>query len=181
MPATPETDCVVAPHREWLLRLIGSRLRGTPLHREGEEDVLQEVAVAALRSNNLPAAEDDLRRWLCRLTLRQCALALRTGARRQGALERAGVHSANSPTTPDDPIHWLIAIEDQTLLRRAVAELDETSRRLILWKHVERIGYADIAQRLGVSRHSAEYRLLRARRLLRRRLTEMGLTPEGES
>lgn len=173
-----DPHCAITPHRSWLLRLVRSRLAPSPLSDDATaEDVVQEVSLAAVRSENRPTEADELRNWLCRIALRQCSLVLRKGVRSQAVIDGAAPLLADRPPTID-PIDWLIADEDQSLIRDAMQQITEDSRTVLAWKYVDRLDYQTIAKRLGVTRHTAEYRVVKARNELRREMTELGLGPE---
>jgi len=167
----------VESHRGWLMRLAHSRLSHSPVGDTTlAEDVVQEVSLAALRSPDRPTAGDELKHWLCRVTLRQCALALRGIVRRSNTVKNARSQApAASPI--DDPIYWLIASEDQMLVRRAMSKLDADLRQVLELKYIEQNTYHQIAGQLGGTRHAIEYLVLKARRELRQQLNELGLDP----
>lgn len=154
----------------WLLRLIRSRLRDA----SKAEDVLQEVRVAVLRSTNRPVEPASWAPWLCRIALRQCAMVSRKAVRERGIIERLAHSNVEPSPPPVDPVDWLIAEEDDGLVRKAFAKLDDQSKQVLMLKYVERLTYEQIGKRLNVTRHAIEHQVVRARKALRLLLLDMG-------
>lgn len=174
--SNPSAGAWLHPHRGWLARFILSRLRHDPA---SADDVLQDVSLAAWRSPTRPQADTDLRNWLCRIAIRQCALSVRRRTRARQLTLRAGREpDSNGAAQVHDPIHWLVAGEDQASIRRAYQCLDENNRTLLTWKYLEHQTYRQIAARLGLTVDAAEYRVVKARAQLRHHLTVAGLGPE---
>jgi RNA polymerase sigma-70 factor (ECF subfamily) len=155
-------------HGRWLRTVVRSRL-GDGQH---VDDVLQEVAVAAVGSAALPADPAKVPAWLYQVAVRQALLmrrrlcrqrrlADRYVERRRPALERGGAA---------DPLAWLLLEERDQALRRALAALDDEDREVLILKHTENWSYRDLAERLGISRGAVEHRLFKARRALREAL-----------
>jgi RNA polymerase sigma factor (sigma-70 family) len=170
-PASIDGSEVLREHRDWIERLIVARTGS----RELVEDILQEVGLAVSRSAARPARAAEVEPWLCAIVVRQCALALRERARTLRKLEgfRESLDAADAGEP--DPMVWLLHEEQRTIVRDELARLDPAARRLLVWKYVQNASYPEIAARLGVTRHVAEYRVLEARKLLRRRLERRGL------
>ena len=116
--------------------------------------------------------------WLCKIVVRQCALFARRRSRHQRKLD--GYHQAWQ--TPDvqaaDPVVWLLRRERSDIVRGELEAMDRPARELLLWKYILGQSYEMIGSRLGVSRHAAEYRVIEARKDLRRRLQARGI--EGD-
>lgn len=169
LPAVP----LVERHRGWLERLVAART----CRRDAVDDVLQEVAVAVARSSQPPTCETEERPWLCAIAIRQCALFLRTSARRSRLLTRAAELLPRNapPRLQDDPIFWLMGREDAALVTEAFARLAPDERQLLTWKYIDGLSYPQVADRLGVARHVAEYRVLVAKKRLRGLLVDIGL------
>lgn len=174
--AAPETSVAASlleRHRDWLARLVAARTG----RRDAVDDVLQEVAVAVTRSTRPPRVEHEERPWLCMIAIRQCALFLRTSSRRARLLARAAEQvshwAGNRPE--DDPIFWLMGREDAALVTRAMASLAAEDRQVLEWKYVAGETYPELATRLGVPKHVAEYRVVAAKKRLRGLLVDIGL------
>jgi RNA polymerase sigma-70 factor (ECF subfamily) len=70
-----------------------------------------------------------------------------------------------------DPLNWLLGRERQQSIRRAIDSLPELDRQILILKHTENWSYQQLADRLGVSLNTVEYRLLQARKRLRAELS----------
>lgn len=167
-PAAP----LVERHRGWLERLVAART----CCRDAVDDVLQEVAVAVARSSQPPVDEEE-RPWLCAIAIRQCALFLRKSSRRMRLVAKAAerLPQDTGRRLDEDPIYWLMSREDAGLVARAVGTLAADDRQLLHWKYIDGMTYPELASRLGVARHVAEYRVVVAKKRLRGLLVEIGL------
>jgi RNA polymerase sigma-70 factor (ECF subfamily) len=58
-------------------------------------------------------------------------------------------------------------LEESKSLSEAMQHMDPPDRQLLLLKYTEGWGYQELAQHLGVSVKTVEYRLLKARKALR--------------
>ena len=65
--------------------------------------------------------------------------------------------------------------ETQDSVRRALGQVGELERQLLLLKYAEGWSYRQIAERLGVQEETVEYRLMKARRTLRRQLSALNV------
>lgn len=153
-------------HRSWLGGLIRRRV-GCP---EAVEDVLQEVALAATKSG-----ESRGRFWLCRVALTQSAFWLRNQLRRDRRHQSPELKSRVQEKACADPLMGLLALETQETVRRVWDHLDQEHKDILRMRIVEGLSYREIAQQLGTTERSVEYRLENARRHFRARLVEAGL------
>jgi len=168
------SDDFVQRNREWLVRVISSRIGSQAI----VEDVLQEVGLAVARAAPPSEKEEELRPWLCKITIRQCALALRKAQRQRRLLEGAAENELDAESRLDDPIYWLLDRERSGLVREALATMDEEKRTLLIWKYVDGMTYSQLADRLRVPAHAAEYRVVTAKKALRRLLIDCGIGEE---
>ena len=164
---------LVERHRGWLERLVAART----CRRDAVDDVLQEVAMAVARSTRPPASASEERPWLCAIAIRQCALFLRKSARRARLLSTAAerLQRDDGQQLQDDPIFWLVSREDAGLVAQALDSLPTDDRQLLTWKYIDGLTYPQLAARLGVARHVAEYRVVVAKKRLRGLLVDIGL------
>lgn len=162
-------DAAWREHARWLRTVVASRV-GEPA---AVDDVLQQVGLAVARTDGRPTAPAGVAPWLYRVAVRQCLLHRRTAGRRRKLLQRVGAeaHGSDIETGPG-PLDWLLLDERQKLAGEALRELPELDRQLLLLKHTENWTYRQLAEHLGVSLNTIEYRLLQARERLRRRLSE---------
>jgi len=178
-PVGNDVPALVDQHRSWLARVVAARTRS----RDAIDEVLQEVALAVTRSENPPARDEEVRPWLCTIAIRQCALLLRKACRANRLVSSANAELVrrSADRLRDDPIFWLLAKESETLVRRCLDALDEDQRGLLNWKYVDGLTYPEISRLLGVSRHVAEYRVVVAKKALRKMFLDMGLAEEDVS
>lgn len=151
-------------HRRWLATVIRSRLAD----REAAEDVLQEVAVAAIGQRSRPTDPSKVAPWLYRVALRQVVNHHRATGRRRRlhdgvAQTGGGSHAAREP----EPGEWLMQQEVCQSLSEGLRRVDPLDRQLLLLKYTEGWGYQQLSQYLGISMKTVEYRLLKARKALR--------------
>ena len=173
-PAALDWDRTLQGHRAWLERLVAARTGSV----EHVEEVLQELHLAVAQSESRPAAAEEAAPWLCTIAVRLCARIVRDRVRRQRKLEGFRQAQQAQAAPAGDPIFWLLHAEQEAIVREELAALDAETRQVLLWKDVYGLTYPEIAARLAVSRHVAEYRVHAARRELRRRLHARGLGQE---
>ena len=77
-----------------------------------------------------------------------------------------------SEATAESPLQSLLATEKQENVQRALAELPDLDRQVLMLKYSEGWSYRDLAEHLGVHEDTIEYRLLKARKNLRRLLRQ---------
>lgn len=166
-PLAIDWSAALADHESWLRRVLYARLR----RADEVDEVMQEVALAAVRQSSPLANAAKLAPWLYRLAVRQALMFRRRQGRRRRLEARYG---ATVPREgPGDPLDWLLAAERRQMVRRALQELPARDMEVLLLKHAENWSYRQIADNLGVSVSAVEARLFRARRRLRQRLTTM--------
>lgn len=153
-------------HRSWLGGLIRRRV-GCP---EAVEDVLQEVALAASKSQE-PAG----RFWLCRVALTQSAYWLRQQLRLDRRHQNPELKTRVQERACADPLLGLMAMEAREIVRQEWEDLENEHQKILHMKINEGLSYKEIAERLNTTVRSVEYRLENARRHFRARLIEAGL------
>lgn len=163
----PDWSHELQRHRRWLRTVVSSRLG----EADGIDDVLQEIGLAAARADLRPDREEKVAPWLYRVAVKQCLARRRSAGRRRKFLDKL-VRTKRTHEASVDPLEWLIREERQEHIREAFARLPDLDRQVLLLKYTEHWTYQDLATRLGVSVDTIEYRLLRARKRLRRLLAE---------
>jgi RNA polymerase sigma-70 factor (ECF subfamily) len=151
-------------HRGWLATVIRSRLAD----REAAEDVLQEVAVAAIGQRTRPTDPSKVAPWLYRVALRKVINHHRATGRQRRLLEgaiRAG--RGDEHVKELEPGAWMIKGEETHTVVSGLQHIDPQDRQLLLLKYTEGWGYQELSDHLGISLKTVEYRLLKARRALR--------------
>lgn len=167
-PPTVDWRVALDEHNRWLRTVVGARLRDA----HAVDEVLQEVALLAVRQSAPLADPAKVAPWLYRLTIRQVLLYRRTAGRRRKLLDRYATHvpGAERPVA-EDPLAWLLADERQRLIREALGRLPRRDAEILLLKYTEDWNYHQIAAHLGISHSAVEARLHRARQRLRGELT----------
>ena len=161
----------LAQHDRWLRTILAARLRD----RDAVEEVLQEVALAAVRQAAPIHDEAKAAPWLYRLAVRHVLLYRRKMGRRRKLTQRFVERVPPAEQDPDspDPLAWLLADERRKLLRQALAQLAPRDAEILLLKYTEDWSYHQIARQLGVSHSAVETRLHRARARLRLELAAL--------
>jgi RNA polymerase sigma-70 factor (ECF subfamily) len=158
-------SALLAQHERWLRTVVYARLAGA----EGVDEVLQEVALAAVRQQAPLHDPAKAAPWLYRLAVVQSLLYRRSHGRRRKLIDRfvqrrpPAEHDASWP----DPLSWLLADERQVLVRQALARLQSRDAEILMLKYTEDWNYRQLAERLGISHSAVETRLHRARARLR--------------
>ena len=186
LPADPKE--ALRMHGSWLRAVAIARLRGL----EGADDVMQDVAMAAVRNWETLRTAANAKPWLYRLTVRAALMHRRTLGRARKRIKEAidtytarhGVsesgRQSRSPADAGsgaahgggDPIAALLAAERHSHLRMAIAKLPVKDMEMLLLKHVDDCSYQEIARRLGVTPGVVQMRLFRARQKLREIMLE---------
>jgi RNA polymerase sigma-70 factor (ECF subfamily) len=159
-------------HDRWLRTIVLARVR----ERQAVDEVMQEVALAAVRQAAPLLDPTRIAPWLYRLAVRQ-SLMYRRKCGRKRKLECGYADRGPLPgQTQADPLNWLLADERRLLVRRALGQLAARDREMLLLKYTEDWNYHQLAAHLGVSHSAVEARLHRARARLRQELAALELT-----
>jgi len=153
----------------WLRTVVFSRLRD----RHATDEVMQEVALAAVRQSAPLRDQAKAAPWLYRLAVRQVLLYRRKKGRQRKLSDRYVARSTPAGMTEAEPLDWLLADERRGLIRVALQNLPTRDMEILLLKYTEDWTYREIAQRLVVSHSAVEARLHRARRRLRAELAAL--------
>ncbi len=173
--ASIDWGAALAAHDGWLRKVVAARL-GEP---QAVDEVMQEVALAAVTQRsplNNPARATV---WLYRLAVRHVLLYRRKTGRARSLVGRYAARQA--PYAVDgsaSPLAWLLCNERQQLVQEALKRLPPRDAELLMLKHAESLSAREIAERLGVAVATIETRLHRARGRLRAELA--GLAAEFE-
>lgn len=165
---------LVQQNRSWLVRLIASRCDDLT----AAEDVLQEVSLAVVQSDDKPESETGIRAWLSTIAVRQCALRIRKVVRHRRLLGNAADYQRSLDESETDPLLWMMRTEHAELVRAALADLDADSRWILLQKYQKRRTYAEIAEQRNTVAHKIEYQVLKARQTLHQKLVQLGIDNE---
>jgi len=158
---------LVADHYVSIRRLV-FRLLGW---RDGVEDVVQEVFLAAFASWRRLRRETSAEFWLKRIAVNKCRSRLRREALRARWLRWVERGPPDEPKTTDEDC--LAGKERAERVRRAINALPSTYREVTLLFYLEEMTVDQIAQLTGVRRNAVEVRLYRARRQLAEQLADL--------
>ncbi len=163
-------------HERWLRTVVYARLREV----QAVEEVMQEVALAAVEQKAPLADPTKVAPWLYRLAVRQALLYRRRQGRQRKLLDR---YAHRHPVLPGpdgrlDPLQWLLAAERQQLIQRALERLPPRDAEILLLKYTENWSYRQIAEHLGITEGAVQARLHRARTKLRQQLA---LSVQGDA
>jgi RNA polymerase sigma-70 factor (ECF subfamily) len=166
-------SAVWAEHGRWLRTVVIARVG----ERLAVDEVLQDVALAAVAQRSPLVDHTKLAPWLYRLAVRQSLLCRRGAGRQRRLAECYGQLARSTADDLDsrDPLEWLLADERRRLVRAALGRLTRRDAELLLLKYTEDWSYRELAGRLGVSESAIEARLHRARARLRAELTALNV------
>ncbi|MHB1036852.1 MAG: RNA polymerase sigma factor [Pirellulales bacterium] len=185
-PAQPDGAVTVGPidwqaalaeHDRWLRTVVLARLGS----RQLVEEVMQEVALAAVRQKAPLVDRTKVAPWLYRLAVVQSLLCRRKLGRHRKLVDGYAekVRPGEGQSRELDPLNWLLADERRAQVRAALRRLPKRDAEILLLKYSEDWSYRQLAQRLGVSESAVEARLHRARNRLRTELTAAEVVEAG--
>ncbi len=163
-------DEQLSTHRRWLQTVIRSRLGDG----HDPDDVMQEVVLTVMPHPNRPTDIDKVAPWLYRVTLRKVINIRRSLGRRRRMLKGFSNEVAIQERMVDsqDASSWLMKQECYDSIGDAMKHLSSEDQEILALKYTEDWTYQQIANHLGVSVKTIEYRLLRARTSLAKRLSQ---------
>lgn len=153
-------------NRNWMLRVLRSRVGDV----HAADDLLQDVVLAVLKQPSKPQDPEKVAPWLYRLTVRQAINFHRRAGRSTEAKLVADLDATNSRS--DSPLEWMVHLEREEQVRDAMRGLDPKDREILMLKYAERWSYEDIAKHTGAKLKTIEYRLMRARKNLRKAILQ---------
>jgi RNA polymerase sigma-70 factor, ECF subfamily len=157
----------------------GRWLRTVALARVGDaasaDDVIQEVAMAAVEKGHQLRDPKAVAAWLYRLVVVASLQFRRRQGRRRKLVERFidRCGPTDADTRERDPLDWLLADERKRMVRQALSQLPPRDAEILLLKYSEDWSYNQMAEHLGLSTSAVEARLHRAREKLRRALRQL--------
>lgn len=157
----------VRPHQPGMLATARRILGCSDL----ASDAVQETLILLWKRAETPP---DLKGWLTRMTKLR-ALQMKRALGRRSRNEQAS-HDLDEPCC--DPLHQLLHGEIREGLRRALAELPQAMREVVVLREFEGLDYAAIADAVRAPVGTVRSRLNRARRALSASIDEEG-TPRG--
>ena len=147
--------------------------------RDQGEDLAQEAFLKAWRSLASFREDSSFATWMHRLTTNLCLDYLRKQARQKEISTAVSLDDEESgwsePADPDsDPHEQLERSERGKALARALKELPEHHRRLIVMRELSGMRYQEIADALDADLGTVKSRLARAREQLKKILLRDG-------
>jgi RNA polymerase sigma-70 factor (ECF subfamily) len=160
----------LAEHERWLRRVVASRLG----EAQAVDEVMQEVALAAVTQRSGLDNPARLAVWLYRLAVRHVLMYRRKTGRHRGLLGRYAARQFVSEfDRSPSPLGWLVHEERRLIIQGALGRLPPRDAELLVLKYAEGFAARELADRLGVTVATIETRLHRARGRLRAELAAL--------
>ncbi len=154
-------------HERWLRTVVSARV-GEP---QAVDEVMQEVALAAVRQKAPLADPNKVAPWLYRLAVTQSLLYRRKLGRQRKLTENYALRLRPTEQSRErEPIGWLLADERRQWIRDALSRMAKRDAEILLLKYTEDWSYNELARHLGISVSAVQARLHRARQRLRNEL-----------
>jgi RNA polymerase sigma-70 factor (ECF subfamily) len=175
-PAIGETfDEIVLPHLNAAYRLA----RGLMGNEHDAEDVVQEASLRAFRYFRTFAGGNG-RAWFLRI-VRNTSSSWRTRSL-QASTDPFDEEEHSSEQPASDPETLLLQVDDGTLINRAMSQLPDRFRALLVLREVNGLTYREMADAMGIPIGSVMSGLSRARQAFRSALHgEMNVRPQGRT
>jgi len=138
-------------------------------HRDGAEDVLQEVFLAVARAAKAYDPRGRFRSWLFRLARNHCLNRIQSERLRRRVIAESGLDLADTPSGEPSPGEQADRDERLARLRRLIGELPERQREAIALYAFEEMSYQEIADVLGIPLNTVRTLIHRARAALAQR------------
>lgn len=172
-------ESLVGLHEQRVFRLAMRIVR----QQQDAEEVVQQTFLSVVEHLAEFREEAKFSTWLARIATNHALLLLRKRARNrtvQLVEDYGDSEDYQSVPRPDfianwreTPEHIASQRETQRLLAEALDELDEKYRLVFVLRDVEGLSTAETAEALGITEANTKVRLLRARLMLRERLTRV--------
>jgi RNA polymerase sigma-70 factor, ECF subfamily len=146
-------------HRRPLF-LFGARMLGDG---EAARDLVQDVFLALLERRGELRDVRSARAWLFTVARNRCLTRLRQRRTRNRLDEVVAGEAADAPGPPDSD-------EDAVFVRRALAELPDEQREILVLREYQEFSYREIAVIAQTTESAVKSRLFRARQALCERL-----------
>jgi len=155
-------------NESWLRTVVRSRVS----EPEAVDDIMQNIALALVRQRESLEELNRVGAWLYQVAVRQVLMYRRTRGRRRRFEDQLLQQSGTGKTTviAPGPAESVLAAEEQEHVQEALRELNELDRQILMLKYAEGWTYRQLSEHLGVKEDTVEYRLMKARKNLRRLL-----------
>ena len=158
-------------HDRWLRTVVFARSPDP----DTVDDIMQEVALAAVAQSSPLRSTDRIAPWLYQLAVRLALLHRRRMGRERRKLGIYAVKGEIDNTAQSEPVDWLLKDERREFVRIAVGELPPKEREILLLKYTADWSYRQLSDRLGITEKAVESRLDRARKRLREKLLRLNV------
>lgn len=139
--------------------------------REDAEDATMDIFLKAQLRLDQYDVERPFQPWLYRITANHCWDVLRK-RRGKREMETSVMDGAGLETAEPDPQELLLAKQTHLEVREALARLGDRARLVMALRYFADLSYEEIAEVLGANSSFVGVVLLRARRQMRRLLTD---------
>ncbi len=146
-------------------RMLGSRAEA--------EEAAQEVFLRVHRGLAEFRGDAKLSTWMYAITSRHCLSRLAAGAQRVVRASASDGALADLPSAERSAAEAVERRELEAALHRAIAELPEERRIVVVLRDLEELSYEEIAQALEVTLGTVRSRLHRARMELKEKLEKI--------
>lgn len=159
-------------------RRIGAYILGMVRDHGRAEDLTQEAFVSALRRMRQTDREIHFKPWIYEIAKNACIDAFRRSRRAEevsfdAEQESGGADAARLVTTTGAPEAAVDQKQRLDHLWGAFDGLSDAHHQILVMRELEGLSYAEIGERLGMSRASVESTLFRARRRLSEEYEEL--------
>jgi RNA polymerase sigma-70 factor, ECF subfamily len=152
---------------EEIVRLYQRRVYGVALRivraHDVADDVTQEAFLRAWRSLDRFELGRPFGPWVCRIAANLAVNHVRSPRAREEGLPDG---HAETRTNAPGPLGALLDAEGASVLEKAMGQLPQEQRAVLVLRVVEELSYAEIAETLGISPGTVMSRLFRARERL---------------
>lgn len=171
-------SAILREHDRWLRTIVYARL-GEP---QAVDDVMQDVALAAVRQASPIQDPTRVAPWLYRLAVRQTLLYRRKMGRTRNLTQRFAdrFQPTESDTRDPGPLEWLMSVELSSMVRKAIMALRPGDSEILMLKYAQNWNYHEIAEHLGIGHSAVEARLHRARSRMRKELEKLQVIEVGQ-
>lgn len=160
-----EFEALVKRQSRFIFRVVYAILRNS----HDAEDVAQEMFLKLYRNNTWKGIEDE-RAFLARAAWRMAVDRLPQTQMRQAATELSDFDAVSGAPTPEQAA---ISANRHAIVHRMVDTLPQELRQPLALSTVEELSSREIAAILGIPEGTVRTRLMRARQILKEKLSEL--------
>src|SRR5689334_8699909 len=179
-----------------VVRTLGGRMlavaRRFMKDDDAARDVVQDAFLSAFRGIHNFDGQAQLSTWLHRIVVNAALMRLRSRQRRPEqsiepllpVFQEDGHHVEPVVSWAESGDRLLERLETRTLVRRAIADLPESHRAVLMLRDIDDLNTREAADVLGISENAVKLRLHRARQalatLIKARLARPAAAPSAE-